>query len=78
MTVGELIEALSKFSPDTKVIVDGYEGGAAECKLYETKIVLDHYDEWYYGNHEFLENFGKTEQSAYPSIDAVHLARIRT
>lgn len=55
-TVGQLIEALRKFPPDTRVMVGGgyscREGGyddwsrAAVCR-----VELNHYHERYYGPH---------------------------
>lgn len=39
MTVAELIEKLSMFKPDLRVVVDGYESGYDELSFLTRKIV---------------------------------------
>lgn len=64
-TVGELIDRLKKFDPDTKVMVNGYEGGYDTVTHLEVKkVVLNYYDEWYYGKHEDAETINKNKELA--------------
>ena len=58
MTVRELIELLSEFRPDARVMVDGYEGGVAELNQVTMKDVLLNYHEglWFYGPHEVVDS----------------------
>ena len=55
MTVSELIERLTTFNPDLRVMVDGYEDGyedlVTESFQLEASIHLNRFDEWYYGPH---------------------------
>lgn len=52
MTIKELIEALSKFDPDTPVVVRGYEGGYNDImEIEETSMQLNVNRVWYYGAH---------------------------
>lgn len=53
MTVIELIEALGKFPPETRVVVAGYEGGYNDIsKIDDKRLQLDAYTEWWYGQHD--------------------------
>ncbi len=60
MEVSELINFLSKFEPSTRVMVRGYEGGYDDLVSAKLKdVVLDVYDEWWYGKNEVLEQVPK-------------------
>jgi len=60
MEVSELINFLSKFEPSTRVMVRGYEGGYDDLVSAKLKdVVLDVYDEWWYGKNEVLEQVSK-------------------
>lgn len=54
MTVGELIEHLSQYPSELRVVVNGYEDGfddvAAE-RIRVLNIELDTGGEWFYGRH---------------------------
>ena len=57
MNVGELIEKLQRYDPETMVVVNGYEGGVNACSVCREKsIKLGVNSEWYYGNHEIVDN----------------------
>lgn len=52
MTIKELIEALSKFNPDTPVVVRGYEGGYNDVTIVKAEsIQLNVNKQHYYGAH---------------------------
>ena len=54
MTVKELIDKLSVFDPDMRVLVDGYEGGLDDPQEpRQNLIVLDYHRQSYYGKHEY-------------------------
>lgn len=56
MKVKHLIEKLQKYDPETMVVVNGYEGGVNACSVCREKhIKLGVNSEWYYGNHEIVE-----------------------
>lgn len=53
MTIAELILALSAYPPETKVVIDGYEGGYHDAgPLKEIELVRDYHHQSYYGPHE--------------------------
>ena len=53
MTIKELIQQLQQHDPNTRVVVNGYEGGLCDIKnLEKVKIELNVNTEWYYGPHE--------------------------
>lgn len=57
LTVEQLINELTKYPKDYKVLVDGYEGGLDA--VLSSKIVNVEYDEtiaWYYGPFEETDN----------------------
>jgi hypothetical protein len=57
MTIRELIESLSKFDPDTPVVVRGYEGGYNDImEIEETSMQLNVNRVWYYGAHREKDN----------------------
>jgi hypothetical protein len=57
MNVRELIEKLQRYDPETMVVVNGYEGGVNPCCICREKLIkLGVNSEWYYGNHEIVDN----------------------
>lgn len=53
MTVGELIRKLESHDPDTRVVLNGYEGGIEDASSVSgIKLRLNVNTEWYYGKHE--------------------------
>jgi hypothetical protein len=68
MTVQELCDRLSKFPPDTPVVVKGYEGGfndVNEIELLEMQLNVNTI--WFYGahgandhQHELIEGIAMT------------------
>ena len=53
MTVKELIDELSKYPEDMRVLVNGYEGGFDDVSsIKEGVFNANFYTEWYYGKHE--------------------------
>lgn len=79
MTVRELIELLSEFRPDARVMVDGYEGGVKELKRAVMKdIFVDyHAGMTYYGPHEPVDStwISDDERDKYIVESVVHLPR---
>lgn len=73
MTVGELINELSKYHKQTRIVLNGYEGGvydAQSARLEE--IVLNVNDDWMFGDHELISEHApepgeKTEKAVYIS-----------
>lgn len=56
MKVKHLIEKLQRYDPETMVVVNGYEGGVNACSVCREKYIkLGVNSEWYYGNHEIVE-----------------------
>jgi len=41
MTIAEIIYQLSKFDPNTRVVVDGYEGGFDDPRIVEETAIID-------------------------------------
>ena len=57
-TVAELIAALQQFPPETRVMVDGYEGGYDDPVAPKViSVSLDSYDNCIYGSHEDGRDF---------------------
>jgi hypothetical protein len=74
VTVAELIEKLRQFPPETRVFVDGYEGGIADLEPQYVRLVpvkLDVNSESYYGPHEEVGARNDFE----PDCDGVLLPR---
>lgn len=56
MTAKELIEKLKQFSPETRIVVAGYEGGYNDIdRIEEVYIEVDSEKRWYYGRHKESE-----------------------
>ncbi|UBF24179.1 hypothetical protein K9N68_20965 [Kovacikia minuta CCNUW1] len=52
MNIRELIETLSQFDPETRVVVAGYEGGFNDItQIQPCEIRLNMYQDWFYGSH---------------------------
>lgn len=79
MTVRELIELLSEFRPDARVMVDGYEGGVKELQTATMRdVFLDyHPKKTYYGSHELVGSFyvDQDDQDKYRIESVVYLPR---
>lgn len=62
MTVAELIDALSNYDPDMKVLVSGYESGFDEPNInMETALLDTNFQDgkkksWYMGRHDYGYN----------------------
>ncbi len=73
MTIKELIEALSKFDPETPVVVRGYEGGYNDVSIVKAEsIQLNVNKQHYYGAH------GRTDEQYelvpdVPFVEVVYL-----
>lgn len=53
MTTSELIEKLKQFSPDTLVVIAGYENNFNDVlNIKEVKLKLNVSEHWYEGAHE--------------------------
>lgn len=65
MTVRELIEQLSKFEPDMKVVVDGYEEGYDDPVVCTAEILIDsnitdgRKDKHWSGRHSYVWREGE-------------------
>ncbi|MBW8051665.1 MAG: hypothetical protein FVQ77_15275 [Cytophagales bacterium] len=56
MTVTDLIGKLKQFSPETRIVVAGYEGGYNDIdRIDEVSIKVDADTQWYYGRHKESE-----------------------
>lgn len=59
MTAKELIDALSRYAPDTPIMVEGYEGGYDDLESENMFIIgvktNRHVGVWIYGDHEHAE-----------------------
>ncbi len=55
--VSELIEVLKAQNPESRVVVNGYEGGFCDVKMVrELPIKLNEHEESYYGPHEQVDD----------------------
>jgi hypothetical protein len=72
MKVKELIAILQAYDPDLMVIRSGYEGGVQEINHHsEVTIALKVNVEWYYGDHEVVDEDDKYE--GHERTQAVYL-----
>lgn len=74
MTKKELIEMLSQYPDDMRIVIDGHEGGytdITECE--ELELVLNYnISEWWYGAHEEKKHtYGNIEEKEI--APALHL-----
>jgi hypothetical protein len=52
MTIKELVQKLQNYPEDTRVLVEGYEGGFDHVdRVREGVFVADISSKWYYGDH---------------------------
>lgn len=66
MTAIELITELQQLSPDTRIVIRGYEDGLNDIlKLLPVKIKLNANEHWYEGAHE--------KDDSLDAVDAVEL-----
>lgn len=62
MKVKELIEQLKALDPELMVVRPGYEGGVTEVDhLNVILIALNVNEEWYYGEHEQIDEYSHKE-----------------
>jgi len=77
MTVKQLIKALSQIQDqDIRVMVRGYEGGYNDINVDTPTIqymALNVNDEWYYGDHEKVEDIMEQDKDRYHIIKAIVL-----
>lgn len=45
MTVGQLIDYLSSYNPDLRVLVDGYESGYDDLSMFTRRVADQGYEE---------------------------------
>lgn len=75
MTAGDLIQLLSSYPPDLRVIIRGYEGGYTDIHaIIPKQIALDKNDEWYYGPHDDIDTVDPLDPS-YQTELAIHLSK---
>jgi len=69
MTVKQLIKVLSQIQDqDIRVMVRGYEGGYNDINVDSPTIqymALNVNDEWYYGDHERVEDIMEQDKDRY-------------
>jgi len=77
MTVKQLIKALSQIEDqEIRVMVRGYEGGYNDINVDTPTIqymALNVNDEWYYGDHEKVEDIMEQDKDRYHIIKAIVL-----
>lgn len=64
MTVAELIDLLSSYPGDLRVVVDGYEDGFDDLNLEligAIELALSQNEHWFFGRHEAVGNLGGVE-----------------
>lgn len=69
MTVKELIEILSKFSPDEKIVVSGYEDGFDDIVSVDKELIVANPD---HANWEGFYREAEGEESQV--FEAIHIA----
>ena len=78
MTIGELIRILQTYPQDTRVVVDGYEGGFDDIvpeRISVVKIQLDVGTEDWEGQHEEPDLRRKGSPSTGEIVDALVFRR---
>lgn len=83
MTVGELIESLSKIEDkEIRVMTRGYEGGVNDMVIGNSiedntpaiqYVALDVNTKWYYGKHERVDGMYDATNSEYHIVKAIIL-----
>jgi hypothetical protein len=63
MTVQELITHLQQLDPNLRIFKDGYEGAYNDINNISTEVEMALYvnSEWYYGDHELVEDLDKEQ-----------------
>jgi hypothetical protein len=63
MTVQELITHLQQLDPNLRIFKDGYEGAYNDINNIssEVEMALNVNSEWYYGDHELVEDLDKEQ-----------------
>ena len=67
MNVKELMDRLSEFPQDMRVVISGFEGGVNDVQgAAEIEIFLNRNTAWYYGRHEAVTSYDddKGDESA--------------
>ncbi len=72
MTIKELIETLSKFDPDTPVVIRGYEDGYNDVSIVRPKTMQLNVNEkhHYYGAHDCVKGLIVPDK---PMTDVIYL-----
>ncbi len=74
MTVDELIQKLSDYPSNFRVIIPGYEDGYNDIIIIkEIEIVPDYHKNWYYGQHLDKDDFLKVEEIKNPVFETAVL-----
>ena len=74
MKVKDLIEKLKEFDPDLMVVRAGYEGGVTEIDHISTiEVALNVNEEWYYGEHEQIDEFSQDDHKGAERANVVEL-----
>ncbi|MFW6264139.1 MAG: hypothetical protein ACOC3E_01275 [Cyanobacteriota bacterium] len=71
MTIEELIVELSKYAPETPVVVRGYEGGYNDVSIIEPKTMqLNVNHRYYYGAHDCVKGL---TVAGKPMVNVIYL-----
>lgn len=78
MTAGELIEALQRFDPSTRVFIDGYEGGAEDMVEVRPVIIAINYNPdpaktLVWGIHEVMSEVD--DNPSFEVVQGIYLPR---
>lgn len=74
MKVKDLIEKLKELDPDLMVVRAGYEGGVTEIDhLSIIEVALNVNEEWYYGEHEQIDEFSRRDHKGAERANVVEL-----
>lgn len=75
MKIKDLIEILSQFNPETRVIVAGYEGGFNDLtSIKPIQIKLNVNKKWYYGAHDKINQIINQDSSNSTEVTAIYLS----
>lgn len=74
MKVKELIEHLNLLDPELMVVRPGYEGGVTEVgQVTIIPVFLNVNEEWYYGEHEQIDEFSQDDHKGAERANVVEL-----
>lgn len=74
MKVKELIEHLNLLNPELMVVRPGYEGGVTEVgQVTIIPVFLNVNEEWYYGEHEQIDEFSHRDHKGAERANVVEL-----